>query len=79
MHDLQSPESNTLDRHFQSLSMLSDRKDLLRLSEKCRETHEIRIRDKTALPAEKKTERGALEEYNEAPACCRVKDGTELE
>lgn len=79
MHDLQSPESNKLDRYFQSLSMLSDREDLLRLSEKCGETHEMRIRDKTALPAETKTERGALGEYSEVPACCRVEDGTQQE
>ena len=79
MHDLQSPESNTLDRYFQSLSMLSDGKDLPRLSEKCGEIHEMRIRDKTALPAETKTERGALGDYSEAPACCRAEDGTEQE
>ena len=79
MHDLQSLESNTLDRYFQSLSMLSDEKDLLRLSDKLGETHEMRIRDKTALPAETKTERGALGEYSEALACCRVEDGTEQE
>ena len=79
MPDLQSPESKTLDRYFQSLLMLSDGKDLLHLSEKCGEIHEMQIRDKAAPQAETKTERGALGEYSEAPACCRVEDGTEQE
>lgn len=76
MHDLQSSELKTLDPFFQSLSMLSDGDDLLHLSEKCEETHEMQIRDKTALQGETKTERGALGEYSEAPACCRVTNGT---
>ena len=76
MHDLQGSESKTLDYGFQSLSMLSDGNDLLHLSEECGETHEMQIRDKTALQEETKTERGALGEYSEVPACCRVKNGT---
>lgn len=79
MLGLQHPGLKTLDRWFQYLSMVSDGKDLLHLSRECGETHEMQIRDKTALQEETQTGRGALGENSEALAYCTVKDGMEQE
>lgn len=59
--------------------MLSGGKDLLRVSQECGATHEMRIRDKTAFQGEMQTGRGALGENSEGLACCTVKDGMEQE
>lgn len=77
MRDLQSPGLKTPDGRVQSLSMVSDGKDLVNLSEKCGATHETQTRDKTAPQGETRTERGALGENSEAMACCRVRRGME--
>ena len=77
MLDLQSPGLKTPHLWFQSLSMLSDGRNLLRPSRECGETHDMQIRDRTALQGDTKTGRGALGENSEALACCTVKDGME--